>query len=86
MVGAHATCPGHAAFIDTGGDATYICQHPKEWGHQVHGYYNHLSQAEAAPKEAEDARREELRAQWAVTTTARGVLPCANSSPTASPS
>jgi ParB family transcriptional regulator, chromosome partitioning protein len=70
-VEAHVTCPGHAAFIDNDGEAVYSCQHPKEWGHQVHGYYQHLSEAEAAAKEAEDARREELRAQWEVATTAR---------------
>ncbi len=32
-VEAHASCPGHAAFIDDTGEAVFVCQHPKDWNH-----------------------------------------------------
>lgn len=56
----HAGCPGHAAFVDaTSGDAVFLCQHPKDWGHGTSASYRHLSRAEVqAAAEAADARRE----------------------------
>jgi ParB family chromosome partitioning protein len=56
----HAGCPGHAAFVDANtGEAVFVCQHPKEWGHGTSPSYRHLTAAEVrAAAEAADARRE----------------------------
>lgn len=50
----HASCAGHAAFVDDTGEAVYVCQHPKEFGHKVtNPSYQHLSPEEAARREAD---------------------------------
>ena len=59
----HASCPGHAAFIDADGQTVYICQHPKDWDHGTPVSYRHRSKAEIqADTEAADARREQEEA------------------------
>ncbi|MEU3904065.1 ParB/RepB/Spo0J family partition protein [Streptomyces goshikiensis] len=60
----HARCPGHAAYLTEEGAAEYVCREPKKYGHQVRGYYKHLSEAEQAAqdaaKQAEADRKEAL--------------------------
>ena len=57
---AHASCPGHAAFIDDTGEAVFVCQHPKDWNHSTPPSYRHRSKAEIqAAEEAAQARREQ---------------------------
>lgn len=59
----HASCPGHAAFVDADGQAVYVCQHPKDWGHETPPNYRHRSRGEIqADAEAADARREQEEA------------------------
>ena len=68
---AHASCPGARRPYRHRWRSGLHLPAPQGVGHRVHGYFHHLSQAEAAANEAEDARREELRVQWEVATTAR---------------
>jgi ParB/RepB/Spo0J family partition protein len=57
---AHASCPGHAAFIDDDGAAVFVCQHPKDWNHGTPPGYAHRSKAEIrAAEEAAQARRQQ---------------------------
>jgi ParB family chromosome partitioning protein len=57
---AHASCPGHAAFIDDTGEAVFVCQHPKDWNHGTPAGYAHRSKAEVqAAEEAAQARRQQ---------------------------
>jgi hypothetical protein len=56
----HGACPGHAAFIDGGGETVFVCQHPKDWNHGTPPGYQHRSKAEIqAVEEAVQARREQ---------------------------
>jgi ParB/RepB/Spo0J family partition protein len=56
----HTSCPGHAAFIDDDGQAVFVCQHPKDWGHGTPASYRHRSRDEIrADEEAAQARREQ---------------------------
>jgi ParB family chromosome partitioning protein len=56
----HASCPGHAAFIDDTGEAVFVCQHPKDWNHGTPPGYAHRSKAEIqAAEEAAQARRQQ---------------------------
>jgi ParB family chromosome partitioning protein len=56
----HASCPGHAAFIDDTGEAVFVCQHPKDWNHGTPPSYRHRSRDEIrADEEAAQARREQ---------------------------
>ena len=56
----HATCPGHAAFVDDTGEAVLVCQHPKDWNHGTPPSYRHRSKAEIqAAEQAAQARREQ---------------------------
>lgn len=57
----HAKCPGHAAYLDETGHITYVCREPKKYGHQILGYYKHLSDEERAEKEAAEAREAERK-------------------------
>jgi ParB family chromosome partitioning protein len=60
---AHASCPGHAAFLDTDGEPVYVCQHPKDWEHGTPPSYRHRSKAEIqADEEAAHTQREEDQA------------------------
>lgn len=55
----HASCPGNAAFVGAEGEPVFVCQHPKEWGHDVPGHYRHQSKVEIqAQEEAAQADRE----------------------------
>jgi ParB/RepB/Spo0J family partition protein len=59
----HASCPGHAAFLETDGEAVFVCRHPKDYGHQTPAGYSHLSVEEVrAAEEAARARREQEEA------------------------
>jgi ParB family chromosome partitioning protein len=59
----HASCPGHAAFVDDDGQAAYVCQHPKDWNHGTPASYRHRSKDEIrADEEAAQARREQEQA------------------------
>jgi ParB family chromosome partitioning protein len=56
----HASCPGHAAFVDDTGEAVYVCRHPKDWNHGTPAGYQHRSKAEVqAAEEAAQAKREQ---------------------------
>jgi len=56
----HASCPGHAAFVDVDGQPVYVCRQPKDWGHETPPNYRHRSREEVqADVEAADARREQ---------------------------
>jgi ParB family chromosome partitioning protein len=37
--GKHRRCPGHAAIIDSDGTPIFLCQHPKDYGHQTAASY-----------------------------------------------
>jgi ParB family transcriptional regulator, chromosome partitioning protein len=67
----HGTCPGNAAFMGDDGGAVYICQHPKEWGHNTPSDYRHMSNEEAAEAEAEAEARRAFEEARAVATEAR---------------
>ena len=55
----HASCPGHAAFLESNAEAVFLCQHPKDWGHGVPASYRHRSREEVqAAEEAAQAARE----------------------------
>jgi ParB family chromosome partitioning protein len=59
----HASCPGHAAFIDDNGEAVFVCQHPKDWDRGTPASYRHRSKVEIqADEEAAQARREQEEA------------------------
>lgn len=68
----HATCPGHAAYFDSGSyeavRETYVCRDPKRYGHTVSGYYSYQSPEEVAAQEAamEQARREQQEREEAM--------------------
>src|SRR5215213_3050468 len=36
----HASCPGHAAYLDEDGTPVYVCTNPEENGHTVPGAHN----------------------------------------------
>jgi ParB family chromosome partitioning protein len=67
----HAKCPGHAAFIDTDGNAVYVCRHPKDWGHVTPSDYRHMTDEEAAAAEAEAEARRAFEEAVTVATEAR---------------
>ncbi|MEV6956088.1 ParB/RepB/Spo0J family partition protein [Streptomyces sp. NPDC051183] len=60
----HAQCLGHAAYLSEEGFITYVCREPKKYGHEVLGYYKHLSEEEQAAQDAAQqaqAERKEAR-------------------------
>lgn len=60
----HAQCPGHAAYLSEEGAISYVCREPKKYGHEVLGYYKHLSEEEQAAQDAAEqakAERKEAR-------------------------
>ncbi|WP_327258171.1 ParB/RepB/Spo0J family partition protein [Streptomyces sp. NBC_01244] len=57
----HAQCPGHAAHLSEEGAITYVCREPKKYGHEVLGYYKHLSEEEQSARDAADQAEEERK-------------------------
>ena len=56
----HASCGGHAAFLESNAEVVFICQHPKDWGHGTPQHYRHRSREEVrAAEEAAQAVREQ---------------------------
>ena len=62
----HARCPGEAAIVDEYGQITYLCLHPKQWGHRTPLGYTHLTEEEAAQHEKDQAAARERAEAWAV--------------------
>jgi ParB family chromosome partitioning protein len=57
---AHASCPGHAAFLESDGEPVFVCRHPKDYGHETPPSYRHRGKEEIrAAEEAAQARREQ---------------------------
>jgi ParB/RepB/Spo0J family partition protein len=69
--GKHRRCPGHAAIIDTDGTPIFVCQHPKDYGHQTPAAYRHQSREEVEAARAEADARKQFEQDWAVATEAR---------------
>jgi ParB/RepB/Spo0J family partition protein len=67
----HASCPGHAAFVDKDGQPEFVCQNPKDWGHGVPPSYRHRGQDEVRAAEEAAAARRELEQAMAVAAEAR---------------
>ena len=56
---AHATCPGHAAFLDKDGQPVFICRNPEAHAHLRLRRTNFVTPEEAARRQAEDDARQQ---------------------------
>ena len=70
-LGKHRRCAGHAAIIDADGSPIFVCQHPKDYGHQTPPGYQHRSREEAQAEAAEAEARRQFEHDWTVATEAR---------------